>query len=255
MDLWRQFPCERWSSRATDTCWSFKLVHCGHHLVTAQTREDVPVSAEGAGLLMGRERSAVWGRAPVSGGAPTPDGVLRASASFSHMGAQVLAHTSLSFPHPEIYVLTLTIGHCFQKQYCDVIQHQTLCRNALRQHWPTQIKPAWWSFSLSCRTQSSPARRALRLLLAFGVSFSAWYQQGKVMGKQCGICADRSVPLVHGIPSDSERFLLCTCFRSKRAEENRSWSAKAKAWGKQAECKKARKIITIAFYKFLLSVR
>lgn len=77
--------------------------------MTAQTCEDVPVSAEGAGLLMGKECSAVWGRASVSGRAPAPDGVPRASASFSHMGAQVLAYTSLSFPPPKYMTLHLPL--------------------------------------------------------------------------------------------------------------------------------------------------
>lgn len=206
-------------------------------------------AADGEGVLSGvGQGTRVWqGTSPRRG--PQGLGILQ-----PYGGPSLSLHLA-EFPSPKIYDLTLIIGHCFQKQYCDAIQHQTLCRNALRQHWPAQIKPAWWSFSLSCRTQSSPARRALRLWLAFGVSFSAWYQQGQVKGKQCGICAGRSVPLVHGIPSDSERFLLCTCFRSKRAEENRSRSAKAKAWGKQTECKKPWKIITITYYKFLLSVR
>lgn len=146
-----------------------------YHLVTAQTSEHVLISDKGAGLLC----SAVWGREPVSSRAPAADGVLRASASFIHIGPRVSACTSLSFL-PEIHALALTIGCCFQKQYCGIMQHKTLYRNALGQHWPTQmIKCAWWSFSLSRRTRSSPALGDLGLMLAFGVSFSAWISEGE----------------------------------------------------------------------------
>lgn len=127
---------------------------------------------------MRRERSAVWRRALVSCRAPSPDGVPRPSASFVHMGPEVLA--SLNFP-AEIHVLTLPPGCCFQKQYSHTAQHWTLYRNVLGQHWPTQIKPAWWSFSLSCRTQSFPAQRALELGVSFKVFASS---KGKNKWKQ-----------------------------------------------------------------------